>query len=280
MTNSTFNIQHSPLVVKIGGNDIDDPAFLKALGKYVAALDGPVVIVHGGGKEIGQLQQRMGITPRYVDGLRVTDEETLAVVEMVLCGRVNNRLVRALHAAGIDAVGMSGADRGLIRARKLNHEAGDLERVGEVTAVRGDVLAQLLAQGVTPVIAPLGLGDDGDNFNVNADHAAAAVAQSIGAEQIVFLTNVRAVLVDGSPQYVLSQEDALRLIEDGTIFGGMIPKVKTALRAVELGIPQAIITDLQGLQQKAGTVFFTQAPQPQAVQPPPRFTMIPAMAAP
>lgn len=254
--NTALTPSDSPVVLKIGGNDIDDPAFLENLAAYVAALDAPVIIVHGGGKEIGRLQERIGITPQWVDGLRVTDEETLAVVEMVLCGRVNKRLVRQLVRAGIEAEGMSGTDRGLLRARKLHHSGGDLGRVGEITGVRGDVLTAMLAQGITPVIAPLALGDDGGPFNVNADHAAAAVAQAVGAEQVVFLTNVRAVLVNGEPQPSISQHEAEQLIADGTIFGGMIPKVKTALHAVDLGIPRAVITDLPGLRQNAGTVFY------------------------
>lgn len=252
-----------PIVLKIGGNDIDDPDFLAHLAAYAACLDVPTIIVHGGGKEIGALQTRMGIEPRWVDGLRVTDEETLAVVEMVLCGRVNKRLVRQLVAAGIEAEGLSGADRGLLRACQLHTSHGDLGRVGEVTGVRGDVLSDMLARGITPVIAPLALGDDGEMYNVNADHAAAAIAQAVGAQRIVFLTNVSAVLVDDVPQTAISEGEAQRLIDNGTIFGGMIPKVKTALHAVALGIPQAVITDLTGLQGQAGTVFYSQQPQPQ-----------------
>ncbi len=131
MTNSKFKTQNSKLVLKVGGNEIDNPDFLRALTTHLAGLSTPAVIVHGGGKEIGQLQQQMGLTPQYIDGLRVTDEATLAVVEMVLIGRVNTRLVRGLIAAGIDAVGMNGADRGLIRATKLHSPNGDLGRVGE-----------------------------------------------------------------------------------------------------------------------------------------------------
>lgn len=257
MTRSTTSTHAyaKPLVLKIGGNDIDNPQFLAALAGYVASLDRPVVIVHGGGKEIGRLQAAMGIEARWVDGLRVTDDETLAVVEMVLCGRVNKRLVRQLVATGIDAAGLSGTDRGLLRGVKLHNDHGDLGRVGDITSVRAAVLRNMLAQGITPVIAPLVLGDDGEPLNVNADHAAAAVAQAIGASQIVFLTNVSAVLVQDQPQPAISAPQAHHLIANGTIYGGMIPKVKTALHAVNLGIPQAIITDLPGLQAGGGTIF-------------------------
>jgi len=254
-----FPFAAAPLLLKIGGNDIDNPDFLRDLAAYVAALDRPVVIVHGGGKEIGQLQTALGIAPQWVDGLRVTDEATLAVVEMVLCGSVNKRLVRRLIAAGVDAQGLSGTDRGLLRGAKLEHPGGDLGRVGAITAVRAGVLLGLLATGVTPVIAPLALGEDGGAYNVNADHAAAAIAEAIGAEQIVFLTNVSAVLVDGRPQPALSEAQAQALIASGAISGGMIPKVQTALHAVALGIPQAVITDLAGLQSGGGTVFHRDA---------------------
>lgn len=262
MTRSTTSSHAttSPIVLKIGGNDIDSPEFLAALAGYVAALDRPVVIVHGGGKEIGRLQAAMGIEAQWVDGLRVTDEATLSVVEMVLCGSVNKRLVRQLVAAGMDAAGLSGTDRGLLRGVKLHNDHGDLGRVGEITHVRAEVLQAMLAQGITPVIAPLAMGEDGGAYNVNADHAAAAIAKAVGAQQIVFLTNVSAVLIDGQPQPAISAQQAHNLIADGTIYGGMIPKVTTALHAVQLGIPQAIITDLPGLQASGGTVFHADSP--------------------
>ncbi len=250
-----FPFNAGPVLLKIGGNDIDNPAFLCELAAYVAALDRPAVIVHGGGKEIGQLQTALGIAPQWVDGLRVTDEATLSVVEMVLCGSVNKRLVRQLIAAGVDAQGLSGTDRGLLRGVRLQHPGGDLGRVGTITAVRAEVLLDLLAAGVTPVIAPLALGEDGGAYNVNADHAAEAIAVAIGAAQIVFLTNVRAVLVDGIPQPALSAAQAQALIASGVISRGMIPKVQMALHAVAQGIPQAVITDLAGLQSGGGTLF-------------------------
>ncbi len=255
-TNTTPQQTLAPIVLKIGGNDIDDPRFLAALTDYVASLNRPVIIVHGGGKEIGTLQTRIGLQPQWVDGLRVTDADTLAVVEMVLCGSVNKRLVRQFLMAGLDAIGLSGSDRGLLRGAKLHNEHGDLGRVGEITQVRGEVLLDLLADGVIPVVAPLALGDDGEPYNVNADHAAAAIARAVGASRIVFLTNVSAVLIDEAPQESLSAARAESLIADGTIYGGMIPKVQTALHAVALGVPQAVITDLNGLSNGGGTVFY------------------------
>lgn len=246
----------NPIVIKIGGNEIDDPAFLHQLAATIHELQTPVVIVHGGGKEISQLQQVMGITPQYVDGLRVTDAPSLAVVEMVLCGLVNKRLVRVLVNAGVDAVGMSGVDRGLVRAVKMRHDHHDMGFTGKIVHVSAQVITDVLAQGITPVIAPVCLGDDAPtNYNVNADHVAGAIAAVIQAERVVFLTNVEGVLVDGAPVAQLTEAQAQALIADGTIFGGMIPKVKTALGVLQTGVPQAAITNLTGLKSHGGTVF-------------------------
>ena len=153
MTETTNTPQSStpkPVVLKIGGNDIDSPEFLQSLAAYVAALDRPIVIVHGGGKEIGRLQAQMGIEAQWVDGLRVTDEATLSVVEMVLCGKVNKRLVRQLIGAGLDAAGMSGTDRGLLRGVKLHNEHGDLGRVHSA-----DVMLVLSQSGETEEVTRL-----------------------------------------------------------------------------------------------------------------------------
>ncbi|MBZ0296532.1 MAG: acetylglutamate kinase [Anaerolineae bacterium] len=243
-----------PIVIKIGGNEIDDPVFLEGLGTIIANLQEPVVIVHGGGKEISSLQKVMGIEPTYVDGVRVTDAPSLSIVEMVLCGTVNTRLVRRLLAAGVDALGMSGVDRGLIRAEKMPHPDRDMGFTGEVKAVRGEILLELLGKGITPVVAPISLGPD-STYNVNADHVAGAVAASIQAARVVFLTNVEGVLVDGQLRERLTPAETKALIDDGTIFGGMIPKVQTALHALESGVSQAVITNLQGLKSQSGTVF-------------------------
>jgi acetylglutamate kinase len=244
-----------PVVIKIGGNEIDDPTFLAGLAPAVKAVKAPVAIVHGGGREISALQQAMGIEPRYLDGVRVTDAPSLAVVEMVLGGAVNKRLVRHLIAGGLEAQGMSGVDRGLVRAEKMPHATEDMGFTGRVVSVRGDVVVDWLAQGITPVIAPVCLGTD-SNYNVNADHVAGAVAAAIGASRVVFLTNVEGVLVNGGRVETLTPEQAEALIADGTIFGGMIPKVRTALHALADGVPEAVITNLAGLKAGTGTVFW------------------------
>lgn len=246
----------NPILIKIGGNEIDDPAFLRELAATIGDFNMPVVIVHGGGKEITQLQQMMGITPQYVDGLRVTDAPSLAVVEMVLCGLVNKRLVRTLVNAGVDAIGMSGVDQGLVRAVQMRHDHHDMGFTGEIVHVRGEVISDLLLRGITPVIAPVCLGDDAPtNYNVNADHVAGAIAAAIQAERIVFLTNVEGVLVNHQRVAQITEAQAHSLIEDGTISGGMIPKVKTALSVLRSGVSQAAITDLTGLKSHGGTVF-------------------------
>lgn len=245
------------IVLKIGGNNLDEPDFVENLAKTIAMSSVPIIIVHGGGKEISQMQTMMGLTPQYVDGLRVSNPEALQVAEMVLCGMVNTRIVRTLQLHGIEAQGLNGMDRGLIKAQKLNHPAGDLGRVGEATQVRADILHALIAQGVTPVIAPICLGDDGA-FNVNADHVAGAVAKAIGANKVVFVTNVSGVLHEDELVEELTPHHAHDLIEQMVIFGGMLPKVHTALQLLATGIPRVMITNLDGLISGQGTTLTTQ----------------------
>ena len=242
------------LVLKIGGNELDDPAFVAQLAQVVAGLRPAPVLVHGGGKEIGAIQRALGGEPRFVAGLRVTDEYALQAAEMVLCGSVSTRLVAALIAAGADAQGLSGVDRGLIRAEKQGHPEGDLGRVGRPVAVRAEVLHDLLDQGVVPVVAPISLGPEGA-YNVNADEAAGAVAAALEDAEVVFVTNVPGVLAGGAVTPQLTRAEILALIADGTISGGMIPKVRAALTALEAGVRSARITNLDGLGQGTGTVI-------------------------
>lgn len=244
----------TPIVIKVGGNDLEGPDFVAGLARAVARLEAPAVIVHGGGREISALQSQLGLAPRYVDGMRVTDPESLAVAEMVLSGRVNKRLVAALLKAGVDAIGVSGVDRGLIRVEKMDHPGGDLGRVGRVVAVRGTVLMEFLEAGVTPVISPISLGPDGA-YNVNADHAAGAIALAIGASAVTFITNVPGVLVGAQVASSLTAVQAEQLIQTGVIHGGMVPKTHAALQVVAGGVPRAVITDLGGLAGGVGTAF-------------------------
>jgi acetylglutamate kinase len=242
------------LVLKIGGNELDDPAFVAELARVVAGLRPTPALVHGGGKEIGVIQRALGGEPRFVGGLRVTDEYALQAAEMVLCGLVSTRLVAALLAAGADAQGLSGVDRGLIRVEQQLHPEGDLGHVGRPVAVRAEVLRALLDENVVPVIAPISLGPDGV-YNVNADEAAGAVAAALEDAEVVFVTNVPGVLAGGVLVPRLTRVRITALIADGTISGGMIPKVRAALTALDAGVRSARVTNLAGLGQGTGTVI-------------------------
>ncbi len=240
-------------VLKIGGNQLDDPAFIADLAQAVKHMADLPVIVHGGGKGIKSLQEKFGIQARFIGGLRVTDAVTMEIVALSLVGQANINLVAALTNAGIDAQGFNGADRGLLRAEPMTHPDGDLGRVGRIVSVRGDVIREALAAKVVPVIAPVALGLDGGFFNVNADQAAGAVAAAIGAEQVVFLTNVPGVLRDGQPLDHVTQGEAQALIANGVAKEGMAVKLEAALNALSGGVRQAIITNLEGIDTKIGT---------------------------
>ena len=241
-------------LIKISGHYLDDDVLLRQFAAAVARRVEQLVIVHGGGIEITRMQERLDIEPRYVDGLRITDAQSLSLVEMVLCGSVNKRLVRHLLNAGVDAQGLSGVDRGLIRARQMEHESVDMQFTGSVKTVRGEVLFQQLDLGVTPVIAPVSAGTD-SNFNLNADPVSGALAAAIGADSVVFISNVSGVLAENEVVERLSELEARALIANGTIYGGMIPKVETALDVLSSGVPKAIITDLDGWACDVGTTF-------------------------
>ena len=243
-----------PIVIKISGNYAENIEFLQELPDVLQELDAPVIIVHGGGQEISRLQVKLGIEPRYSEGVRVTDGKSLALVEMVLCGLVNKRIVHYLLAGGIDAMGLSGVDRSLILATRMQHTEIHMGYTGEIIEVRGEVLSDLLQQNITPVIAPVCYGED-SNYNVNADHVSGAIANAIQAQRVVFLTNVEGVLLNEMMLEELSPDDAEILIETGIIDGGMIPKVRTALELIHQGIPEVSITNLRGLRTHGGTIF-------------------------
>ncbi len=241
-------------VLKIGGNQLDDPTFIAAMAQAVKHMSELPVIVHGGGKSIKALQEKLGIEAHYIGGLRVTDAATLTLVKMVLCGQTNVDIVAALTNAGVEAQGFNGADRGLLRAVAMKHPDGDLGRVGEIVAVRGDVLNNALNAGIVPVISPVSLGDDGDFYNVNADRAAGAIAAAIGAERVVFLTDVTGVLQDGVRLDCVTRVQAQLLISDGTAAGGMSIKIGAALDALSAGVREVMITNLDGLARGTGTI--------------------------
>ncbi len=216
-------------VVKVGGHEVDDPAWLERLAKTIAKRAGRTVVIHGGGKEVSALQRTMGAEPEWRDGLRVTTPDTMRAVAMVLSGIVNKRIVSALLTAGADAAGISGEDGALLKAR-FSH-GGALGRTGEIEAVRTELLLGWIENGIVPVVSPVSRGPDGGALNVNADDAAAAVAAALGADELLFVSNVAGVLAEGSPVGSIDADDVERLIGDGTASGGMAPKLRSAARA-------------------------------------------------
>src|SRR5712691_2129464 len=240
-------------VLKIGGNQLDDPAFIAGAAQAIARMAETPVIVHGGGKGIKALQEKFGIVPRTIGGMRVTDNTTIELVKMVMCGQANVDIVVALTNIGIEAQGFNGADRGLLRGCRMTHPDGDLGRVGQITAVRGGILREALAAKIVPVIAPVTLAEEGGFYNVNADKAAGAIAAAIGAEQVVFLTDVPGVLQGGVRLDRVSKAQVKDLIASGVIQGGMAVKVNAALDALSAGVKQSVITNLEGLEKGTGT---------------------------
>lgn len=239
-------------VIKVGGNELDDPRWTEGLARGIAQLPGRVVLVHGGGKEVTRLQRLLGAEPLWQDGLRVTTPEALQAVQMVLSGQVNKRLVAGLLGAGVDAVGISGEDGGLLRATLA--QGGALGRVGEVAEVRTSLLWTLLSQGITPVISPLSRGADGDPLNVNADDAAAAVASALGASELLLVSNVAGVRSTDATLTEVEMDKVESLIAAGVVTGGMVPKLKAALRALAAGVACVRIGGLEMLENRfAGT---------------------------
>lgn len=236
------------IVVKAGGHGLETPAIKSGLATDVQMLwhlgVNPVV-VHGGGPQITDLLDKLGIKSRFVRGLRVTDDLTMGAVEMALVGSVNQELVGLMNRGTSRAVGLSGKDAGLIRARRAAPLDGvDLGRVGEVAAVNTDFVAQILAAGYIPVIAPTGVGDDGQCYNLNADHVAGAVAAALEAEKLVIMTNVAGLLgADGELVSSATVADARAAIARGVVKGGMIPKLECCLTALESGVRKAHIID-------------------------------------
>ena len=243
-------------VLKVGGAELADGPILAELVDALTTLarDSHLLIVHGGGSEIADLQKRLGLVPAFVDGLRVTDADSLRVAQMVLSGLVNKRLTARLVARGVRALGLSGVDGGVLRARRMVHPKGDLGFVGEITDVDTACLNDLLGLGFTPVLSPISLGENGTVYNVNSDHTALAVAGALRASELIFLTDVPGVRHGDRLLPQLTARDAEEYIAAGVITGGMIPKVRSALEAVARGVANARITDLAGLAVGTGTV--------------------------
>jgi len=270
-TNSASNIAHvltealpyiqrfkgKTLVIKYGGNAMVDEALKNGFARDVVLMKlvgiNPV-IVHGGGPQIGKVLDQIGKQSRFVDGLRITDSETMDVVEMVLGGLVNKDIVNLINRQGGSAVGLSGKDGDLIRARKLTltrktaeleePEIIDIGHVGEVASLDTSVIHTLTGGDFIPVIAPVGVGEDGQSYNINADLVAGKLAEALHAEKLMLLTNTPGVLdKQGHLLPRLSSSDVQALIDDGTIYGGMLPKIRCALDAVAGGVGAAHILD-------------------------------------
>lgn len=244
-------------VVKYGGNAMGDPALGETFARNVVMMKhvgiNPVV-VHGGGPQISAMLEKLKVETEFVDGLRVTSREAVEVVEMVLAGSINKSIVRSIQAAGGKAIGLSGKDGNLIRARRMRRTRRDpdsniekildLGFVGEPAAIDPELIETFLDTDFIPVIAPIGIDEKGDTYNINADTAAGAIAASIDAARFILLTDVPGILrPDKSLMAEVTVAEARQLIRDGIIHGGMIPKVETCIAAVEDGVEAAVIVD-------------------------------------
>jgi acetylglutamate kinase len=247
----------STVVVKFGGHAMGDKSLFKTFASDMVLLKqvgtNPLV-VHGGGPQIGEMLERMSIKSEFIDGLRVTDEATVDIVEMVLAGSINKSIVAAINEAGGRAVGISGKDANLITAKRLLRTKTDPESniekvvdlgfVGEPTKIDSTLIDTLILGGLIPVIAPVGQGDDGETYNINADTAAGAIAGAADAKRMLMLTDVEGVL-DNTGQLIpdLTIKEANKLKANGVISGGMIPKIETCIGAVRQGAEAAVILD-------------------------------------
>jgi acetylglutamate kinase len=245
------------VVVKYGGHAMGDESVARSFARDMVLLEqsgvNPVV-VHGGGPQIGAMLKKLGIKSEFSAGLRITDRATVEIVEMVLAGSINKQIVGFINAQGGRAIGLSGKDGNMVTARKFTHtvespftgepEEVDLGFVGEPSKVDTTVLDQVLGRELIPVLAPIAQGIEGETYNVNADTFAGAIAGALGAKRLLFLTDVPGVLDrDGNLIHELRMDEIRALIADGTITGGMIPKVETCIYALEQGVEGVVILD-------------------------------------
>jgi len=245
------------IVVKYGGNAMTEEKLKNGFARDIVLMKlvgmNPVV-VHGGGPQIGSVLDKVGKQSEFIQGMRVTDSETMDIVEMVLGGLVNKEIVNLIHQHGGNAIGLTGKDGGLIQAKKLKMSAFnedlnapeiiDLGHVGEVTKINTKVLDMLVKDDFIPVIAPVGVDENGQSYNINADFVAGKVAEALNAEKLMLLTNIPGLLnKEGELLTGLNSAKVAGLIKDGTIYGGMLPKIQCALEAVENGVKSAHIID-------------------------------------
>ena len=235
------------VVVKYGGNAMVSEELRHQVMEDIVLLSYVgvrVVLVHGGGPEISELMERLGKQPEFVDGLRVTDKETVDIVQMVLAGKVNKTLVKLLEMKGGKAMGISGMDGGLIRARRRNAQLG---YVGSITGVNIEPVMDLLEKGYIPVVATLGCDEEGNTYNINGDTAAAYIAGALGAMRLIMMTDIAGVMRDKNDPTTLiprlTIREAVELFEQDVIAGGMIPKVECCIDAIHCGVESAIIMD-------------------------------------
>ena len=244
------------MVVKYGGNAMTDPILESSFARDIVMLKTVgihPVVVHGGGPQVDNLLKELGRSSDRIDGMRVTDKATMDVVEMVLGGSVNKSIVNLINKHGGRAIGLTGKDASLIRAKKLpmsktdkqgNEQQIDLGFVGDVVSINRDVIDLMIASNFIPVIAPLGVDDEGNTYNINADVVAGKVAEFMLAEKLILLTNIKGVLdKEGNVATGLTPSKVDEMIADGTISGGMIPKISYALEAVKNGVKSAVIVD-------------------------------------
>ena len=237
------------VVVKYGGSAMVDDQLKISVIRDVALLKLiglKPIIVHGGGKEISKWMRLKGKEPMFINGLRVTDDETMEIAEMVL-NKVNKGLVALMEENGVKAVGICGKDGGLMKAKKKFADGQDLGHVGEVTAVDSNLIDVLLDNDYVPVIAPIGIGADFDSYNINADDAACAIAKAVKAEKLAFLTDIEGVYKDpDDPDTLISElkiSEGKKLMEEGYIGGGMLPKIQNCIDAIEAGVSRVHILD-------------------------------------
>ena len=244
-------------VIKYGGHAMGDAELAEIFARDIVLMKQVgihPVVVHGGGPQIGAMLERLAVKSEFVDGLRITDADTVSIVEMVLSGTINKQIVTAINKAGGTAIGLSGKDGDLIRASKLRRthrdkdsnieKILDLGFVGEPREVNPQILTSLEQSGMIPVIAPIGVGANGETYNINADTVAGAVASAIGATRLLLLTDVAGVMDQESNHLTDLVSDQVRaLMADGTITGGMIPKLETCLEALKMGVEATVILD-------------------------------------
>ncbi|QEY59861.1 acetylglutamate kinase [Pseudomonas sp. C27(2019)] len=245
------------LVIKYGGNAMESEKLKTGFARDIVLMKAVginPIVVHGGGPQIADLLKRLNIESRFVEGMRVTDGQTMDIVEMVLGGQVNKDIVNLINSHGGSAIGLTGKDARLIRARKLHvtrqdadmqqPEILDIGQVGEVASVNTDLLDMLVQGDFIPVIAPIGVGPNGESYNINADLVAGKVAEALHAEKLILLTNIAGLMdKEGNILTGLNTAQVDELIADGTIYGGMLPKIRCALDAVQGGVNSAHIID-------------------------------------